>query len=93
MRNAGKHAAAGTLRVHLVPGRGRVTLWVSDDGRGFEPDIATHGDGSVRPTQRDDGSHVGLSLLSDLARNAGAQLELISAPGAGTTVKVEVPLS
>jgi two-component system, NarL family, sensor kinase len=93
VRNAGKHAAAGTLRVHLVPGRGRVTLWVSDDGRGFEPDVATYGDGSVRPTQRDDGSHVGLSLLSDLARNAGAQLELISAPGAGTTVKVEVPLS
>lgn len=93
VRNAGKHAAAGTLRVHLVPGRNRVTLWVSDDGRGFDPVIATYEDGSVRPTQRDDGTHVGLSLLSDLATNAGAQLELISAPGAGTTVKVEVPLS
>jgi signal transduction histidine kinase len=93
VRNAGKHAAAGTLRVHLVPGRNRVTLWVSDDGRGFDPVIATYEDGSPRPTQRDDGTHVGLSLLSDLARNAGAQLELISAPGAGTTVKVEVPLS
>jgi two-component system, NarL family, sensor kinase len=93
VRNAGKHAAAGTLRVHLVPGRNRVTLWVSDDGRGFDPVIATYEDGSVRPTQREDGTHVGLSLLSDLASNAGAQLELISAPGAGTTVKVEVPLS
>lgn len=93
VRNAGKHAAAGTLRVHLVPGRHRVTLWVSDDGRGFDPVIGTYQDGSVRPTQREDGTHVGLSLLSDLASNAGAQLELISAPGAGTTVKVEVPLS
>ncbi len=36
---------------------------------------------------------MGLSLLADVARSAGARLELRSAPGLGTTVRVGgVPL-
>jgi signal transduction histidine kinase len=90
VRNASKHSGADSLHVHVIPGGRRVTLAVSDNGRGFTPPLDS--DGAMHLVERDDGSHVGLSLLTDLARNTGARLELVTAPGAGTTVTVEVAL-
>jgi signal transduction histidine kinase len=56
---------------------------VSDDGRGFDPANAANGDGDP---------HMGLQLLSDMARDAGGELRVRSAPGEGTSVTLEVPL-
>jgi signal transduction histidine kinase len=36
---------------------------------------------------------MGLTFLSDLARDAGGELRLRSAPGEGTTLVLEVPLA
>jgi signal transduction histidine kinase len=55
---------------------------VTDDGRGFSP---------AEREARAKGGHVGLTLLEDLAAQAGGNLDVRSAPGEGTTVELEVP--
>jgi two-component system NarL family sensor kinase len=77
VRNAVKHGKPSRLRVHVGVQDGRAQLVVEDDGRGFDPGRAT-GEG-----------HFGLRILEDLARDAGATLELSSQPGEGTRVVVE----
>lgn len=92
LRNVTKHSGASRVDVVVTVGPRRATLEVSDDGTGFAPPAAD-ADGRLHLfTERDDGTHVGLNLLADVARSAGARLELRTAPGRGTTVRVEVPL-
>jgi signal transduction histidine kinase len=55
-----------------------VRLTVSDDGAGFDRDL-------VRA------SSLGLATMAERARSAGATLDIQTAPGAGTTVRLEVP--
>jgi two-component system, NarL family, sensor kinase len=80
VRNAVKHAAADSVSVQVVATQmGAARLVVEDDGRGFDPQAAeTEG-------------HFGLRLLDGLARDAGGELEIDSASGAGTRVTAEVP--
>jgi signal transduction histidine kinase len=78
VRNAVKHADAGSLSVQVTSTESGARLAVSDDGRGFDPSAAG-GDG-----------HFGLRVLADVARDAGGELAIDSAPGAGTRVTVEV---
>jgi len=56
---------------------------VTDDGAGFDP-------AAVAPVDR---PHLGLRLLDDLAGDVGGRIDVTSAPGAGTTVTMEVPVS
>jgi signal transduction histidine kinase len=83
IRNAVNHAGAGTVRVRLGTGRDRVTVEVSDDGRGFDADEAQ---------ARAAAGHVGLRALSGLIGDTGGSLTVESVPGAGTTLRAEVPL-
>ncbi|MDH2426741.1 GAF domain-containing sensor histidine kinase [Sphaerisporangium sp. TRM90804] len=79
LHNALRHAGAGAIEVRLeVPGP-CLTLEVRDDGDGFEVDA---------PVFR------GLGLLSmrDRAEAADGSLTVRSKPGAGTAVRLEVPL-
>lgn len=78
VRNAVKHAGAESLSVRVVATDAAARLVVEDDGRGFDP------------TAVGDEGHFGLRVLEDLARDAGGELEIDSAPGAGTRVAVEV---
>ena len=80
LRNVVHHA--GARRVAVAVGRrdGVATLRVEDDGVGFDLD------------GRADGAHFGLRLLGDVVQEAGGRLAVDSAPGRGTTVRVEVPL-
>jgi two-component system, NarL family, sensor kinase len=78
LQNVGKHAQAGHVTVSLRPVPAGAELSVVDDGRGFDPDGVPEG-------------HVGLRLLADLAREAGADLEVTSTVGAGTSVRLVVP--
>ncbi len=77
VRNAVKHGKPSHLRVHVGSQDGRARLVVEDDGRGFDPGEATGEE------------HFGLRILEDLARDAGATLELSSQRGEGTRVSVE----
>jgi two-component system, NarL family, sensor kinase len=80
LRNAHKHSGAARARVALRTTAETAVLTVHDDGRGF--------DTSVLETRRDEG-HFGLTMLSDLVRDAGGRLELDTSDG--TTVRVELP--
>ena len=77
LRNVAEHAQAAHVTVSLTPS----TVTVRDDGRGF--------DDAERARRREEG-HVGLALVADLVREAGATLDVTSAPGEGTTVVMEL---
>jgi signal transduction histidine kinase len=84
LRNVQEHAGAHNVRVELSHPTAQTTrLVVADDGRGFAA-----GDRA----RRGDEGHVGLTLLEDLVRDARGTLAVSSAPGAGTTVQLELPL-
>jgi two-component system, NarL family, sensor kinase len=87
LRNAVNHAEAGAVEVRLARrdgpgGADLLALSVTDDGVGFDP-------AAVAP---DDRPRMGLRLLDDLAGDVGAHIDVTSRPGAGTTVRVEVPV-
>jgi len=83
VRNTREHGDAQAVSIALTcaaPGVAR--LVVRDDGRGFAL--------SDRERAQTAG-HVGLRLLEELAAQAGGALSVDSAPGAGTTVTLELP--
>jgi two-component system, NarL family, sensor kinase len=77
LRNVVKHAQAHHVLVQLER-NGGVSLTVADDGAGLDAEPNEEG-------------HFGLRLLADLAREAGGQLHVNSAPRRGTRVTIEVP--
>ena len=81
LRNVAKHAEADHVTVRVRVNDGLATAEVADDGRGFTPN------GSP------DREHMGLGLLTDLAEEAGGRLAVESRPGAGTTLRLEVPVA
>jgi two-component system, NarL family, sensor kinase len=81
IRNAGSHAAATHVGIRVTQTNGTVSLRVSDDGRGFD-------DSDLRARRAE--GHMGLAMLRDLAEAAGGTLSVTSAPGAGTTVELDV---
>ena len=87
LRNVVAHAEATSVELRLSrragPGGDLLTLVVTDDGRGFDLAVAPP----------DDRPHMGLRLLHDLAGDVGGRIEVTSAPGAGTIVTMEVPVS
>lgn len=84
IRNVTAHAEAEHVRVRLERAGDTAVLDIADDGRGFAPAQAE--------AARTEG-HLGLRLLADLAHDGGATLNLTSAPGDGTTIRVEVPFA
>ncbi len=79
LHNAVRHARAEHLRVRLSERGERLTVEVSDDGIGFDPERA-----EVRSR------HLGLTSMEERAREVGGRLEIRSSPGAGTTVSLQV---
>ena len=78
LNNVLKHAHARHVRVRLELTSDCAVIEVADDGVGFEP--AQHGaDG------------YGLPGMRERAERLGGCLQIESAPGAGTRVRVEVP--
>jgi two-component system, NarL family, sensor kinase len=78
--NITRHARADTAAVVLRQVTGAVTMEIHDDGVGFAPDVTTAA------------GHFGLQVLADLATEAGATLDLATAPGQGTSLRLRVPL-
>lgn len=83
LRNVIAHAGATSVGVTVAVAEGLAWAEVIDDGRGF--DVAAARDAAA-------GGHVGLLGITDLITDAGGRLDLSSAPGAGTTVRIEVPI-
>ena len=80
LRNVAKHANATKAQVAVEVANRHLTLTVTDDGRGFD---------SAGPQGA---SGLGLISMGERARLADGNFSLFSKPGAGTTIRVTVPL-
>jgi signal transduction histidine kinase len=82
LRNAARHASAHNVEVRLFRQGQATVLEIDDDGTGFDPaPVLGH---------PEDG-HFGVRILTDVAADAGADLLLATAPGAGCRWRLEVP--
>jgi two-component system, NarL family, sensor kinase len=81
LQNVAKHAAARSVQVRLYRQAGQAVLEVIDDGTGF--DAA----GPARPGP----TGFGLSGMRERAELLGGRLDLVTAPGRGTTVRLLIP--
>lgn len=79
LRNAERHARAAAVGLRLVCHDGFVRLEVSDDGIGMGHDAGR-------------ADSFGRRLMADQAERVGATLAVRTAAGAGTTVRMEVPV-
>lgn len=82
LTNVRKHALARRTVLTLSYMGDRVTLDVTDDGVGFEPE--------GRP-MADDSGGFGLRAMRERVEGVGGTLLVESEPGGGTTLAVEVP--
>jgi len=78
LSNVGRHSGAATCRLSLTRTEDRAVLEIDDDGVGFDASSVPRGDG--------------LTNLEQRAQSAGGRTLIESAPGRGTTVRVELPL-
>jgi len=85
LRNTQAYAGADRVQIELTrPGPQTTRLRVADDGRGFS---------AAERARRGDEGHVGLTLLEGLVRQSDGSLAVVSDPGEGTTVTLEVPVA
>jgi signal transduction histidine kinase len=78
LNNALKHAGATSVIVYFRIFDEQVELEVTDDGQGFNPDAIVAGGG------------MGLTSMRERAARMGGELQVLSAPGDGTTVRARV---
>jgi signal transduction histidine kinase len=93
--NAFKFSAAGTaVRVSLASEGTETVLGVADQGRGMAAEQVREL-GAFQQFDRgrfeQQGSGIGLTLVRGIAEASGGRFEIISRPGAGTTVRVAWP--
>jgi len=79
MHNTVKHARATQIGVHLRDDPAGVALEVQDNGLGFDP-------------SGDFPGHLGLRSMRERVGRLGGTLDILSAPGQGTTVRATVPV-
>jgi signal transduction histidine kinase len=87
LANVRKHAGARRAWVRLSYGPAQVRLEIGDDGAGFDP----AGLRRAGPKTADGNGGYGLRGMRARVIEAGGSLTVRSAPGAGTSVSVEVP--
>ncbi len=83
LRNVDRHAQAGNVRVEASGSNRHLNLLIADDGVGFSAEDRR---------RRADEGHLGLSLVDDLARDAGGELHVESQPWRGTELRARLPV-
>lgn len=81
LTNIRKHARARQVRIALTNQEGRAELTIEDDGQGFDA-------ARDQPATRH-----GLRVMRERADLLGAEFQIVSAPGEGTRVRLELPVS
>lgn len=77
LTNVARHAQASEAKLSLSAGPHKSTLSVVDNGCGLPADLPTH--------------TAGISGMRERARLVGGKLDIESTPGAGTSVRLELP--
>jgi signal transduction histidine kinase/DNA-binding NarL/FixJ family response regulator len=80
LTNIRRHARAGAVTVSFRQSGGAVELEIVDDGIGFDPAATPEG-------------HFGLEIMRERVGQAGGSLALVTAPGQGTRLVVNLPLA
>jgi signal transduction histidine kinase len=78
LQNVAKYAQAGSVRMRIAREERDVRFEVMDDGRGFDPAISSFG--------------TGLQGIADRLSALDGDVEIVSSPGAGTTVSGRIPV-
>lgn len=78
--NTVKHAGATAITTTIISDGAAVTVRVADNGHGFDPATVPAG-------------HLGLRTMRERANTIGAALDVVSAPGEGTTLVLRIPTS
>jgi signal transduction histidine kinase len=79
LHNALRHSGGRCVTISVSGASRRIVLEVTDDGSGFDPLSAQ-------------GSGLGLASMRQRAATAGGTVQVVSAPGQGTTVRLEAPV-
>lgn len=82
LTNVAKHARAGRVEVSLRKFEDRVRMEIKDDGKAFRVNQQAPAKGRKR---------LGLLGMQERVRLVNGRLVVASAPGKGTTVRVEIP--
>ncbi|MEO8570392.1 MAG: ATP-binding protein [Chloroflexota bacterium] len=93
--NALRHTpAGGTITVAGAVEDGRwVRLEVGDTGRGIDPALLTHVFDRFVKGDESRGSGLGLAIARQLVLARGGEISADSTPGAGTTIRLRLPLT
>jgi signal transduction histidine kinase/ligand-binding sensor domain-containing protein len=78
INNAARHSKCSTIAITLRATASELSLEVIDDGRGFETRRSNEGNG--------------LGTMSRRAERLGASLDVVSAAGSGTSVRLRMPI-
>ena len=81
LTNVARHAAVKQAKVEVWAGTGSLGVRIEDEGKGFDVEAALAAHSS------------GLESMRERSRLVGGSLVIDSAPGKGTRVSVELPLS
>ncbi len=79
LRNIRRHSQAHQVCVELIKETGALLLRVSDDGVGFDPDVARAGTG------------LGLGSIEQRMQSIGGSLTIKTSPGHGTIIEARSP--
>ncbi|MEN6389532.1 MAG: sensor histidine kinase [Syntrophomonas sp.] len=79
--NARKHSGAKRVQVKMEENGKNLTLFIKDDGIGFDPDKISNKQESY-----------GIVGMKERVELFGGQLDILSEPGGGTQVVIKVPL-
>jgi signal transduction histidine kinase len=82
--NVGKHSRARSARVSLKKKKGRITVAVEDKGVGMDAGLRTNGKRFAEG--------FGLFSIRERLGSMGGRVEILSKPGQGTRVTLDVPL-
>lgn len=82
LRNAATHGRARRVSMSIATSSAAIELIVRDDGTGFDRDAVS---------RSSDG--LGLVSMEERARLVGGRLSVVTAPGAGTTIRATIPLA
>ncbi len=83
LTNVGKHSGAASARVRIVSSHPHILLRVEDDGVGFDPEtVLAAAEGENR---------MGLRGMAERAHILGGRLRILSSPGKGARLVVEIP--
>ncbi|WP_426046002.1 ATP-binding protein, partial [Brevundimonas sp. DWP1b2] len=94
--NAVRFTRTGQITLRAVAGD-QLVLEVEDTGPGMEPEAATRlfdafTQGDESSTRTADGLGLGLTAAHGLAALMGGKIEVVTAPGVGSTFRVALPL-